>query len=36
MLETAGDIYITPGYNQLDNMVTISANEFRYRTLFMD
>lgn len=28
MLETTGDIFITPGYNQLDNMVTITADEY--------
>jgi len=27
-LETTGDIFITPGYNQLDNMVTITADEY--------
>ena len=27
-LTTYGDIFITPGYNQLDNMVTITANEY--------
>ncbi len=28
MLQTTGDVYITPDYNQLDNMVTISADEY--------